>query len=74
MYDRTSPLSQQLQEYLWSPNYKPRMLLSNPRKFLASYETEVISAGGDALALASPNPLIFEKVEKTPRQQLPIWI
>jgi hypothetical protein len=50
------------------------MPLSNPRKFLASYGTEVISAGGDALALASPNPLIFEKVEKTPRQQFPIWI
>ena len=66
MYDHTSPLSRQLQEYLWPPNYKPRIPLfdcqSIPRKFLASYETVVISVGGDALALVKSFVMVVKGV------------
>ena len=55
-YDPTSPLSKELQLYPWPASYKPRIPLfdekTNPRKFLASYETMVTSAGGDAQILA----------------------
>jgi hypothetical protein len=49
-YDPTSPLSKELQLYPWPTGYKPRISVfdgkTNPRKFLASYETAVTSAGG----------------------------
>ena len=55
-YDLTLPLSKELQLYPWPTGYKPRIPVfdrkSNPRKFLASYETAVTSAGGDAQILA----------------------
>jgi hypothetical protein len=55
-YDLASPLNKKLQLYPWPPGYKPRIPIydekSNPRKFLASYETTITSAGGDANILA----------------------
>lgn len=63
---KTSPLSQELQQHPWSSNYKPRIPpydgQSNPKKFLASYETAVISAGGDVQALAKSFILAAEGV------------
>jgi hypothetical protein len=42
--------------YPWPVGYKPRILVfdekTNPRKFLASYETAVTLAGGDTKILA----------------------
>lgn len=56
IYDPTSPLLKELQQHPWPQNYKPRILpfdgKSNPRKFIASYETTVVLAGGDTQALA----------------------
>jgi len=50
-YDPTSPLSRELQLYPWPPGYKPHIPTfdgkANPKKFLASYETAMVSAGGD---------------------------
>jgi hypothetical protein len=55
-YDLTSPLSKELQQYPWPLGYKPHILAfdgkTNPKKFLASYETAVVSAGGDTQNLA----------------------
>ena len=55
-YDPTSPLSKELQLYPWPVGYKPCIPVfdgkTNLRKFLASYETAVTSAGGDAQILA----------------------
>ena len=54
-YDPTSPLSKELQQYPWPPGYKPHILAfdkkTNPKNFLASYETAVVSAGGDTQTL-----------------------
>ena len=51
-YDPTSPLSKELQLYPWPAGYMPRILVFNgkinPRKFLASCETVITSAEGDA--------------------------
>ena len=47
-YDSTSPLSKELQLHPWPLGYKPRILVfngkTNPRKFIAGYETAVTSA------------------------------
>jgi hypothetical protein len=54
--DPTSPLSAELQRHPWPLGYKPRIPAfdgkSNPKKFIASYETTVYSAGGDSSTLA----------------------
>lgn len=54
--DLTSPLSKELQRHPWPFGYKPRIPAfdgkSSPNKFIASYETAVISAGGDNTTLA----------------------
>jgi hypothetical protein len=51
-YDPALPLSKELQLYSWPTSYKPRILVfdgrTNQRKFLASYETAITSAPGDA--------------------------
>jgi len=51
-YDPSSPLSKELQQYPWPSGYKARIPTfdgkTNPRKFIAAYETVVFSAGGDA--------------------------
>ena len=55
-FDPTSPLSKELLLYPCLASYKPRIPIldgkTNPRKFLASYETAVTLAGGDAQILA----------------------
>jgi len=65
-YDPTSPLSKELQLYLWLASYKPRISIlegkTNPRKFLASYETVVTSAGGDAQILAKSLIMAVEDI------------
>ena len=54
-YDLTSPLSKELQQYPWPLGYKPRIPAfdgkTNPKEFLASYETVVVSTGGDTQTL-----------------------
>jgi hypothetical protein len=54
-YDPASPLSKELQLYPWPAGYKPCIPVfdgkTNPRKFLASYETAVTLAVGDAQML-----------------------
>jgi hypothetical protein len=49
-FNPTSPLLKELQQHPWPQNYKPRIPpfggKTNPRKFIASYETAVCSAGG----------------------------
>ena len=63
-YDPTSPLSKELQLYPWPAGYKPRIPVfggkTNPRKFLASYETVVTSAGGDAQILTKSLIIMVE--------------
>jgi hypothetical protein len=65
-YDPTLPLSKELQLYPWPAGYKPRILVfngkTNPRKFLASYETAVTSAGGDAQILAKSLIMAVEDI------------
>ena len=55
-YDSTLPLSKELQQYPWPPGYKPHIPAfdkkTNPKNFLASYETATVSAGGDTQTLA----------------------
>jgi hypothetical protein len=50
LYDSNSPLSKELQQHPWPIGYKPRILAfdgkTNPRKFIASYETTISLAGG----------------------------
>jgi len=65
-YDPTSPLSKELQLYPWLAGYKPRISVfnekSNPRKFLASYETTVTSVGGDAQILTKSLIMAIEDI------------
>ena len=65
-YDPTSPLSKELQLYPWPAGYKPRILVfdekTNPRKFLASYETTITSARGDAQILAKSLIMAVEDI------------
>jgi len=66
VYDLTSPLSKQLQLYLWSADYKPRIPVfdekSNPRKFLVSYETTITSVEGDTQILAKSIIMVVEDI------------
>ena len=66
VYDPTSPLSKELQLYPWPAGYKPRILVfdgkTNPRKFLASYETAVTSTGGDTQILAKSLIMVVEDI------------
>lgn len=54
--DSASPLSRELQEHPWPSNFKPKVPKydgpSNPIRFMANYETAIISAGGDLATLA----------------------
>ena len=65
-YDPTSPLSKELQLYPWPASYKPRIPIFDgktiPRKFLASYETVIVSAGGDAQVLAKSLIMAVEDI------------
>lgn len=65
-YDLTSPLSKELQQYPWPLGYKPRIPAfdgkTNPKKFLAGYETAVVSAGGDTQTLAKSLIMAVEDI------------
>jgi hypothetical protein len=65
-YDLTSHLSKELQQYPWPLGYKPRILAfdrkTNPKKFLASYETAMVSAGGDTQTLAKSLIMAVEDI------------
>ena len=65
-YDPTSPLSKELQLYPWPASYKPRIPVfdrkTNPRKFLVSYETTVMSARGDGKILTKSLIMAVEDI------------
>ena len=65
-YDSLSPLTKQLQQKPWPTNYKPKIPEFNgktdPRKFIASYETAILSANGDAAALAKSLILALDEI------------
>jgi hypothetical protein len=63
--DPETPLSIGLQTALWPPKFKPVSLLKyngfgNSRQFLMRYESAVISAGGDDVALAKSFIIAYE--------------
>ena len=66
VHDPISPLSKELQLYPWLAGCKPRISVfdgkSNPRKFLASYETTVTSVGGDAQILTKSLIMVVEDI------------
>jgi hypothetical protein len=59
-------LSKELQLHPWSLGYKPRIPVfngkTNPRKFIAGYETAVTSARGDAQTLAKSLIMALEDI------------
>lgn len=65
-FNPTSPFSKQLQQHPWPLNYKPRIPAfderTNPKKFIASYETAVFSVGEDASTLAKSLILAAEDI------------
>ena len=65
-YDPSSPLSKELQQYPWPAGYKARIPTfdgkTNPRKFIAAYETTVFSARGDATTLVKSLILAVEDI------------
>lgn len=65
-FDPSSPLSMELQLHPWPANYKPKMPAyngrTNPKKFIANYETAIYSAGGDANTLAKSLILSMEDI------------
>jgi hypothetical protein len=66
LYDSSSPLARELQLHPWLIGYKPHIPAfdgkSNPRKFIASYETAVSSAGGDAQIMAKSLIMAVEDI------------
>jgi hypothetical protein len=65
-YDPASPLSKELQLYSWTSGYKPHIPVfdgrTNQRKFLASYETAITSARGDAQILTKSLIMVVEDI------------
>ena len=59
-------MSKELQKHPWPQGYKPRIPpfdgKADPKKFLASYETAVYSAGGDSTTLAKLLILVMEDI------------
>ena len=66
LYDSNSPLARELQLHPWPIGYKPRIPVFdgkiNPRKFIASYETAVSSAGGNAQTMAKSLIMTVEDI------------
>lgn len=62
----TSPLSVELQMESWPVGYRPRLPTydgkSDPRKFIASFEAAVHSAGGDSTTLAKSLIMAVEDI------------
>jgi hypothetical protein len=65
-FDATSPLSKELQLHPWPLGYKLHIPIfkkkTNPRKFIAGYETMVALAGGDAQTLAKSLIMVLEGI------------
>ena len=66
LYDSNSPLARELQLLPWPIGYKPRIPAfdgkANPRKFIASYETAVSLAGGDAQIMVKSLIMVVEDI------------
>ena len=66
MYDSNSPLARELQLHPWPIGFKPRIPAfdgkTNPGKFIASYETTVSLAGGDAQTMAKSLIMVVKDI------------